>query len=290
MLLTKDAPALRVKTTVNSDELAEGQFDALVSVFGNVDAYGDVVMPGAFSRTLKEWEASGYKIPVYWGHQMSDPDYNIGEIVSAVETERGLQVRAQLDLDSPKAAQVYRLLKGGRVKEFSFGYSVRDASWGELDGQEVYQLRDVDLYEVSVVPVGANPETELQSVKTLGERTVKAGRRALDTLQAAKAGRVLSAKNESALREVREQLVEAIEGIDDILSALPGDDEDSPEPDGDGSKDVQQEEKATEQEPDPGRGNGVDTKSAEEPPGAPMPGFAADPLVALLDISERSMQ
>src|SRR5690606_27538534 len=204
-VLTKDAPALRVKTTINSDELAEGQFDALVSVFGNVDAYGDVVMPGAFSRTLKEWEASGYKIPVYWGHQMSDPDFNIGESVSAVETERGLQVRAQLDLDSPKAAQVYRLLKGGRVKEFSFGYSVRDASWADQDGQEVYQLHDVDLYEVSVVPVGANPETELQSVKTLGERTVKAGRRALDTLQA-KAGRVLSAKNESALRDVRDQL------------------------------------------------------------------------------------
>lgn len=292
-MLTKDAPALRVKTTVNSDELAEGQFDALVSVFGNVDAYGDVVMPGAFSRTLKEWEASGYKIPVYWGHQMSDPDFNIGEIVSAVETERGLQVRAQLDLDSPKAAQVYRLLKGGRVKEFSFGYSVRDASWADQDGQEVYQLHDVDLYEVSVVPVGANPETELQSVKTLGERTVKAGRRALDTLQA-KAGRVLSAKNESALRDVRDQLAAAIEGIDDVLAALnPDNEEDEEKDDRDttdtsgegGGRDDAQEEKATEQEPDP-------DADGEKPPakGAPMPDFAADPLAALLEISERSMQ
>src|SRR5690606_42154737 len=94
------------------------------------------------------------------------------------------QVRAQLDLDSPKAAQVYRLLKGGRVKEFSFGYSVRDASWADQDGQEVYQLHDVDLYEVSVVPVGAIPETASQSVTTLGDRTLKDGCCALDKPQA----------------------------------------------------------------------------------------------------------
>src|SRR5690606_4089047 len=120
-VLTKDAPALRVKTT--GEGLADGQFDALVSVFGNVDSYGDVVQPGAFATTLKAWGESGYKIPVYWGHNLSDPDFNIGEVISAEETDRGLQVRAQLDVDSPKGAQVYRLLKGGREQEFSFGYS-----------------------------------------------------------------------------------------------------------------------------------------------------------------------
>ena len=57
-MLTKDAPALRVKVTGEDDGQA-GEFTALVSVFGNVDSYGDVVQPGAFERTLKEWSASG---------------------------------------------------------------------------------------------------------------------------------------------------------------------------------------------------------------------------------------
>lgn len=294
-MLTKDAPALRVKTTANDDGLAEGQFDALVSVFGNVDSYGDVVQPGAFEKSLKTWSESGYKIPVYWGHNLSDPDFNIGEIVSAEETDRGLQVRAQLDMDSPKAAQVYRLLKGGRVKEFSFGYQVRDGSWGERDGSEVYELNELDLFEVSVVPVGANPETELQAVKTLGERTAKAGARALATL-GEKAGRVISAKNEESLRGVRDQLAAAIDGIDGVLSVLDDadapkaraeDDEDQREgtdDESDASRDDQDDD-ATEREPDP-------DEDDEEPSskGAPMPAFAADPLVAMLEIESRKAQ
>lgn len=276
-MLIKDAPALRVKVTdVDADGGGEGEFTALVSVFGNVDSYGDVVQPGAFDRTLKEWSASGYPIPVYWGHNLSDPDYNIGHVVEAVETDRGLQVRAQLDMDSPKAPQVYRLLKGGRVKEFSFGYSVRDAGWGEKDDREVYELRDIDLYEVSVVPVGANPATELQTVKAHAERTGRAAR----ALEGAKAGRVLSAKNETALREARDELAAAIDTIDGVLSALdPGEEE----PGEDGEK-SQETDPATEQEP----------AADEEPDGAksdvPMPDFAADPLAALIDIEMRSAQ
>ncbi|MFD5184034.1 HK97 family phage prohead protease [Streptomyces sp. NPDC058372] len=285
-MLVKDAPALRVKVTevkAEDDGTPEapgtGEFTALVSVFGNVDSYGDVVQPGAFDRSLKEWSASGFPIPVYWGHNLSDPDYNIGHVVDAVETERGLQIRARLDMDSPKAPQVYRLLKGGRVKEFSFGYSVRDAGWGAKDGVEVYELRDIDLYEVSVVPVGANPATELQTVKSLGERTGRAAVRALDGV---KAGRTLSGKNESALREVRDQLAVAIEGIDDVLSAL--DPPESPAEDEDGEKKSQEEDPATEREP----------ADDEEPDGAkssqPMPDFAADPLAAMIEIELRSAQ
>jgi hypothetical protein len=273
-MLTKDAPALRVKVTPE-DEGDAGEFTALVSVFGNVDAYGDVVMPGAFERTLKEWSASGYPIPVYWGHNLSDPDYNIGEVVEAVETDRGLQVRARLDLETPKAQQVHRLLKGGRVKEFSFGYSVRDAGWGEKDGAEVYELRDLSLFEVSVVPVGANPETELQTVKTLGERAARAGERAV---AAFKAGRVISAKNETALREARDQLAAAMDGIDGVLSVLDPPEEGEEETD---EKNGQDEDDATEQEPDP---------DGEKSPGEPMPDFAADPLAALIEIETRSAQ
>lgn len=279
-MLIKDAPALRVKVLDADEEGAvEGEFTALVSVFGNVDSYGDVVQPGAFERTLKEWSASGYPIPVYWGHNLSDPDYNIGSVIDAVETDRGLQVRARLDMDSPKAPQVYRLLKGGRVKEFSFGYSVRDAGWGVKDDREVYELRDIQLFEVSVVPVGANPATELQTVKAHAERTGRAATRALEGV---KAGRVLSAKNEDALREAREELAAAIDTIDGVLSALdpPASEPEEEEPDDEKNQDG----KATEQEPEP------DDEPDGAKSGAPMPDFAADPLAALIDIGLRSEQ
>jgi HK97 family phage prohead protease len=162
-MLTKAAP-VRVKAG-EQDGLGEGQFEAVVSVFGNVDSYGDVVMPGAFAETLAEWEKSGNPIPVLWSHLSHDPDYHIGYVVEAKETAEGLWVRGQLDLDAPKAKQVYRLLSGHRVTQFSFAYDVLDAAYAERDGEKVYELRKLKVYEVGPTLIGANQETRLIGVK-----------------------------------------------------------------------------------------------------------------------------
>lgn len=147
--------------------LDEGQFTAYASVFGNVDSHGDRVVKGAFSRSLKAWSSGRDRIPVLFGHRTDDPDYNIGAVVKAVEDEHGLKIVGELDLDSPKAAQVYRLLKGRRISDLSFAYSVRDSRPAKsADGGPCTDLLDLDLHEVSVVPVGANSETEVLAVKS----------------------------------------------------------------------------------------------------------------------------
>lgn len=152
------------------DGLAEGEFTAYASVFGNKDSYGDVVLPGAFEETLAEWKDSGNVLPLLFGHNMSDPDYNIGSVVEAKEDDHGLLTRNQLDLDNPKAVQVYRLLKGRRLSQMSFAYDVlegAEATKEREDGSKdwYYELRKLKLYEVSVVPIGANQETEILAVK-----------------------------------------------------------------------------------------------------------------------------
>lgn len=181
------------------DGLAEGQFQAYASVFGNKDSYGDVVVKGAFTDTLKEWDASGAPIPLLFGHNMSDPDYNIGHVVKAVEDDHGLLVTAELDLENPKAVQTYRLLKGRRINQMSFAYDVLDggAVTKTADGVDdsSYELRKLKLYEVSVVPIGANQETEVLAVKA-----------AIDALTGEKAGRVLAAKHIDSLRSAQEAI------------------------------------------------------------------------------------
>lgn len=152
------------------DGLAEGEFTAYASVFGNKDSYGDVVMPGAFAEDLAAWKDSGNVIPLLFGHNMQDPDFNIGAVLDAKEDDHGLLVHAQLDLENPKAAQVYRLLKGRRLSQMSFAYDVLEGGEAErttVDGskEHVYELRKLKLYEVSVVPIGANQETEILAVK-----------------------------------------------------------------------------------------------------------------------------
>ena len=158
-------------STYDGVDLAEGEFIALVSAFGNVDSYGDVVMPGAFADTIAAHEASGDPIPVVWAHQWADPFSHIGHVLKAWETEDGLLVHAALDLeDNPTARQVHRLLRSKRIRQFSFAFDVQEAGWGirkNADGQDVdvYELRRLDLNEVGPCLLGVNRETELRDVK-----------------------------------------------------------------------------------------------------------------------------
>lgn len=143
----------------------EGEFTAYASVFDVKDSYGDVLRKGAFTRTLDEWQQSGNIIPVLYGHDFKDPFSNIGQVTDAIEDDHGLKVTALLDLDNPTAAQVYKLLKQKRLTQMSFAFDVVDHTQRKDDGGRYTELTQVKLYEVSVVPIGANQETEILAVK-----------------------------------------------------------------------------------------------------------------------------
>lgn len=206
-MFTRLCPA-RIKAAGPDDGLQEGQFDAIVSVFENVDSYGDVVMRGAFTDDLARWAASGDPLPVIWSHDWRDPFSHLGRVLKAEEREKGLWIRGQIDdLDSnAKAAQVYRLMKGRRVTQHSFAYDIEDAGWGERGDQEVFELRKLKLHEVGPCLLGVNQETELLAIK------------ARDLAARAKAGTVID------LAKVRS----AYEALGGLLESAPK----SSEPDG----------------------------------------------------------
>lgn len=213
-LAARSCPEYGAKTVTikfKADGLAEGEFIGYASVFGNKDSYGDVVLKGAFDVSLQEWERSGLAIPVLWGHNMSDPDFNLGECLTATEDDHGLKVHVKLDLECPKAASTYRLLKAGRVNQMSFSYKVIDGAYIQPEGDGMtyrdayYELRELQLFEVSVVPIGANQETEILAVKSLVASL------------AAKAGRALSSKTEDAIRGATAQLEDALVALKGVL-------------------------------------------------------------------------
>lgn len=210
-------------------DLADGEFIAYASVFGNRDSYGEVVEKGAFADSLAEWSKGDNPIPLLWGHNFADPDYNLGYLKEAVEDDRGLKVHAVLDMESPKSAQVYRLLKSGRVAQMSFAFDVEKESFVEPvsedngDGTKTvtpgyWSLEKLKLHEVSVVPLGANQETEVLAVKSAAESL------------RAKAGKALSAKNEAAIRDTVDRLEAS---LDALKSVLPADEESEGEEDQD---------------------------------------------------------
>lgn len=156
--------SVQVKSMEEGTE--DGTFEAYASVFGNRDSYGDIVQKGAFADTLSEWSDSGNVLPVLYGHDFADPFSNIGAVVDAVEDDHGLKITGKLDLDNPKAAQVHKLLREKRLSQMSFAFDVQKGAWNEDEDGEYYSIEKVKLYEVSVVPIGANQETEILAVKS----------------------------------------------------------------------------------------------------------------------------
>lgn len=187
-----------------------GEFEAIVAVFGNVDSGGDIIAKGAFADTLAQWKDAGDPIPVVWSHDSNDPFSHIGSVLEASETDTGLLVKGLLDLDNPKAAQVHKLLKGRRVTQFSFAYSVMDSGPVEVDGVKATELRSLKLYEVGPTLVGMNQSTELLSAKS-------------DDV-AAKAGRILSAKNASVVKNALAAADELKTALQTLLDAATNDD------------------------------------------------------------------
>lgn len=156
----------------------EGTVEGYAATFDRIpDSYGDVIAAGAFTATLERWEAEGKPIPLLYGHSTDDPKYNIGRVVEAREDERGLWVRCEFDAENETAQYVRKLVKEGRLWQFSFAYSVIDAGQVTLeDGTDAWELRELELFEVSLVQIPANQRAVVTDVKS-AEPEVKSGRR-----------------------------------------------------------------------------------------------------------------
>lgn len=143
----------------------QGKFEAYVAIFNNIDSYGDIILPGAFAKSLQT------KLPkLCWSHNW---DEIIGTVETAIEDERGLKITGQLVLSVQKAQEAFDLLKAGAVDEFSIGYSTIEASYETRNGETVRLLKELRCYEVSPVLAGANDETELIGVKSGEQLEVK---------------------------------------------------------------------------------------------------------------------
>lgn len=150
----------------NGQSLGEGKFTAVVSTFNVVDSQGDMMLPHAFDDSIANFRA-GKTIPILFSHNWTDPNANVGVITDMRQTDTCLEIDGQLDLSSPNGLQCFKLLKDGRVHEFSVGGEAwYDDVQTAPDGDLVWPITKFDLFEVSLCLKGANPETRLVSTKS----------------------------------------------------------------------------------------------------------------------------
>ena len=141
------------------------------------DSYGDVIAEGAFTETIEKRKDSGHPFPLCWGHDLNQI---IGAVYpeDIVDTEKGPLMTASF-FNSPLAQEKREIVKSGVVYQFSFAYDILDSGEVTLeDGTKANELRKLDLFEVSIVPIPANPRAEVTDIKA-GRRNSKSDEQAI---------------------------------------------------------------------------------------------------------------
>jgi HK97 family phage prohead protease len=139
--------------------LSDGQFEGHGSIFGNVDLGGDIVVPGAFKRSLAQHRKDGSAPQMFWMH---DPSRVAGKWDEVREDTKGLYVKGTL-APTPLGDEMRALLKMNAVRGLSIGYRTRESDWDD-EGNRL--LKEVDLWEISLVSLAMNPLAQVTSAKS----------------------------------------------------------------------------------------------------------------------------
>ncbi len=137
---------------------ADGSFEGSLAVYNNVDLGGDIIAPGAFTKTIKE---RGNQVPMLWQHDSKRP---IG-MLTLIDDPDALRVKGQLLMELPDARNAYLLIKARIVKGLSIGF---DTLKDTLEGT-VRHLLEIRLWEGSLVTFPMNEQALITSVKARKE-------------------------------------------------------------------------------------------------------------------------
>jgi len=140
----------------------EGKVSAVFSVFNTLDSDGDVVVEDAIKSGFK----SG-SVPMVWAHKWDMP---IGK-GSIKQDKDKATFEGEFFMDTESGKEAYNLVKAmGDLQQWSFGYRVNDSERGKFKSGDkdvdARYLKDLSVYEVSPVLVGANQETYTMAIKS----------------------------------------------------------------------------------------------------------------------------
>ena len=145
---------------MDGEEENKGMFEGYASVFNNADLGNDVILSGAFTKSLKKTGAKGVKL--LYQHKADMP---IGVFESIEEDKRGLKVRGKLALQTQMGHEAYELMKMGALDGLSIGFRVSPKGQSYDAKGKRRMIKEVELMEISLVTFPMNPKAKIRSVK-----------------------------------------------------------------------------------------------------------------------------
>ncbi len=180
----------RYSFTVKQVDPEARTFEGHASIF-NIPDDGDppdIIMPGAFAKTIQEWGPQGQnRIKVLALHR--NDWLPIGKPLELAEDATGLFFKAQIS-DTALGRDVLTLIRDEVLTEMSIGFTRIKFTIDREAG--VWRVHEVRLFEISPVIWAMHPNATIENVKTLLDQltddrcTLPAEQRAtaIDTLTA----------------------------------------------------------------------------------------------------------
>jgi len=149
--------SLEVKDVDTKQGIVSGYFSA----FGMVDSDGDIMMQGAFKRSIQDWgpEAKG-RIKHLLNH---DPSKPLGKIIELKEDGYGLFYRSQVGKHQ-LGQDFVKMVESGLISEHSIGFR----TLREQKNDSANEIHEVMLFEGSSLTAwGANEHTPMLGIKSI---------------------------------------------------------------------------------------------------------------------------
>ena len=149
----------------SEDVKPEGTFKGYASIFDKEkDGYGDIVAPGAFSKTISEGGRNKNGIPLLWQHRNDSP---IGVWTMLCEDKKGLYTEGLFALDTQMGHDAYALCKMGAIKGLSIGFDSQNSMFEVDNTTETRTLKQVELWEISLVTFPAKITAQVMGCKSI---------------------------------------------------------------------------------------------------------------------------
>ena len=165
-----------IKFDAPADGVIARTFTGYGAAFNNIDAYGDVIMPGAFADFLSE--AKSGKVPwpsmlsQHGGMAMTSEDMTpIGVWQDLAEDGSGLRVTGQL-ADTPRGNEIDTLMRmtpRPAIDGLSIGYIPKRYEPRSKPEDPRRRITQIDLIEISPVTFPANRKARISSIKAIAE-------------------------------------------------------------------------------------------------------------------------
>lgn len=133
------------------------------SKFGNVDSDKDMMMPGAFTKSINE-RGPAAKNQIWFLNQ-HNWDMALSKPHVLKEDNYGLYYEAKVRDDLSYAKDVLILASEGYLNEHSFGFAYVPSKNKYVEDGDYYEIHEVKLFEGSIVKLGANSETPFLGFK-----------------------------------------------------------------------------------------------------------------------------